>query len=65
MRWINFITPGFDGYDERRGDYQGTIHDISKMLEKLLIFLKIKDNIILLGHSMGSYICYYFASKNK
>jgi len=21
LRWINFITPGFDGHDERRGNY--------------------------------------------
>lgn len=35
-RWINFIVPGYDGIDERRGNYQGTYKDIVKMIKKLL-----------------------------
>jgi len=23
-RWVNLTTPGFDGEDERRGDYNGS-----------------------------------------
>lgn len=27
-RWINLVVPGFDGKDERRGNYQGTGEDL-------------------------------------
>lgn len=60
IRWINFFIPGFDGEDERRGDYKGTLEDLCLMLIKLLNNLKL-NKVILLGHSLGSFIVYRFA----
>jgi hypothetical protein len=31
-RWINFIYPGYDGEDERRGDFDGSLEHMSQML---------------------------------
>jgi surfactin synthase thioesterase subunit len=62
VRWINFIVPGFDGADERRGSYKGTLSDIIELIFLLLRDgLRSQNKVVLLGHSMGSYICYAFA----
>lgn len=36
IRWINLIVPGFDGQDERRGNYKGDVEDLSKMIVLIL-----------------------------
>lgn len=36
IRWINFVVPGFDGLDERRGNYSGSIEDLSKLIMLIL-----------------------------
>jgi pimeloyl-ACP methyl ester carboxylesterase len=59
MRWLNIIVPGFDKIDERRGDYSGSLNDISKLISMLIEKLRIKK-VIVLGHSMGSYIANKF-----
>ena len=52
-RWINFIVPGFDGLDERRGNYSGSVQDISKLITMVLNELRVAQ-VVLCGHSMGS-----------
>ena len=60
-RWINVVVPGFDDIDERRGDYSGSIYDISRLLDRLMERLGF-GQVVLLGHSMGSYISNAFSS---
>lgn len=39
-RWINFLPPGSDNEDERRGEnYWGNIKDTSNLILRLLNFL--------------------------
>lgn len=52
-RWINFIVPGFDGLDERRGNYTGSVQDISRLITLVLDRLKVAQ-VVVCGHSMGS-----------
>ena len=33
---INFILPGFDGLDERRGNYSGSAEDLGKLIVLIL-----------------------------
>jgi len=40
-RWINFCFPGYDGADERRGNYTGGAKDVSDLLEELLNHLDV------------------------
>jgi hypothetical protein len=35
-RWVNFIIPGFDGEDERRGGYDGSAAHLSQLIIKLI-----------------------------
>ena len=56
------ILPGFDGEDERRGDYNGSCEHFSQLILKLLAHLKI-PKIILCAHSMGSIFSSYFITK--
>lgn len=58
-RWINFVVPGFDGEDERRGTYNGSMRDLSELLVRLLKKLGV-PKIIFVGHSMGSIYMTYF-----
>lgn len=53
--WINYILPGLDGYDERRGDFKGNPKDHCEMIVKLLDRLKI-EKIILICHSFGFWV---------
>jgi pimeloyl-ACP methyl ester carboxylesterase len=62
IRWLNIIVPGFDNEDERRGNYSGSIEDICILMKMLLDDLGIKK-VIVLGHSMGSYISNAFVVK--
>lgn len=59
VRWINFVVPGFDGLDERRGNYSGSAEDLSKLIVKVLDERKV-SRIIFIGHSMGSIFGSYF-----
>ena len=60
-RWINFIVPGFDGEDERRGTYNGSVQDISKLITLVLNELNVPQ-VVLCGHSMGSIFFGYLFS---
>jgi hypothetical protein len=53
VRWINVATPGFDGEDERRGNYMGTYPDIKKAVINLIKSLELK-RVIILAHSFGT-----------
>lgn len=35
-RWVNIVLPGFDGIDERRGNYRGTLDDIMELILRLM-----------------------------
>lgn len=59
VRWINFVIPGFDGLDERRGNYLGTAEDLSRLIILVLEQRKV-DKIIFCGHSLGSIFASYF-----
>jgi pimeloyl-ACP methyl ester carboxylesterase len=61
-RWINLILPGFDGKDERRGDYNGSAEHISQLILMIMKHLKI-GKIIFCGHSLGSIFGAYFLTK--
>lgn len=61
-RWINFSLPGFDGVDERRGNYSGSVNDVSDLLEELLNHLNIKE-FVFLGHSFGGFVRNYYSLK--
>jgi len=62
VRWINFIIPGFDGLDERRGNYSGSAEDLSKLIVKILSDRKV-SKIIYIGHSMGSIFASFFINR--
>lgn len=62
FRWINFIIPGFDGLDERRGNYSGSAEDLSKLIMKILHERKV-SKIIYIGHSMGSIFASFFINR--
>lgn len=59
VRWINFILPGFDGLDERRGNYSGSAEDLGKLIVLILETRK-ASKLIYCGHSMGSIYASYF-----
>jgi pimeloyl-ACP methyl ester carboxylesterase len=61
-RWVNVIIPGFDGQDERRANYTGSIQDFSQLLIMLLHHLQV-SRIIYVGHSLGSILAGYFINK--
>jgi U1 small nuclear ribonucleoprotein C len=63
LRWINFVVPGFDGLDERRGNYSGSAEDLTKLIVAVLEELKI-SKIIYVAHSMGSIFGSYFITKH-
>jgi pimeloyl-ACP methyl ester carboxylesterase len=58
-RWVNLTIPGFDGEDERRGDYDGSVEHFSRLIIKLLGVLKVKK-VLLCAHSLGSIFSTYF-----
>ncbi|KRX00383.1 hypothetical protein PPERSA_03604 [Pseudocohnilembus persalinus] len=62
IRWINFVVPGYDGEDERRGEYLGEFNQILEMMKKLIDFLQL-EKIFLLQHSTGSIIGLLFQDK--
>jgi pimeloyl-ACP methyl ester carboxylesterase len=47
------VVPGFDGEDERRGNYTASIQDLSSLIIKLMRKRSV-DRIVFCGHSMGS-----------
>lgn len=59
VRLINFILPGFDGLDERRGNYSGSAEDLGKLIVLILETRK-ASKLIYCGHSMGSIYASYF-----
>jgi U1 small nuclear ribonucleoprotein C len=63
LRWINFVVPGFDGLDERRGNYTGSAEDLSKLIVAVLEQRRV-SKIVYVGHSMGSIFGGYFISKH-
>lgn len=60
-RWINLTVPGFDGMDERRGTYSGSMRDLSILIVRLMENRGVKK-IIYCGHSMGNIFMSYFAT---
>jgi pimeloyl-ACP methyl ester carboxylesterase len=54
VRWINFVIPGFDDLDERRGDYSGSVQDFCKLIILILKKRGVKE-FIYCGFSGGSY----------
>ena len=60
-RFVNFFIPGFDNETEMRGNYSGSVNDLSLLLIRLLDHLKI-DKFVLLFHSLGGYFSYYFSN---
>jgi U1 small nuclear ribonucleoprotein C len=64
LRWINFVVPGFDGLDERRGNYSGSADDLSRLIMAVLNERKVQK-IIYVGHSMGSLFGGYFINKHS
>ena len=60
-RWINLVVPGFDGDDERRGNYSGSMKDFSELIVRLMNKLQLK-RIVFCGHSMGSIFMTYFVT---
>ena len=55
---MNFSYPGFDGEDERRGSYEGTVDDVVKLVEMVLNRRKI-GKIIIFGHFFGTWFSNY------
>jgi hypothetical protein len=53
VRWLNFLTPGFDGIDERRGDYSGSVQDLCKLIVLVLQKRGVKE-FVFCGFSGGS-----------
>jgi pimeloyl-ACP methyl ester carboxylesterase len=54
--WINFILPGLDGSDEKRGkNFKGTAKDHCELIVRLLDRLKI-EKVILCCHSFGFWV---------
>lgn len=62
VRWVNFAIPGFDGEDERRGNYVGDYPALLDLIIKLKQKLKIK-RMIICGHSYGSSIAFNLRDK--
>lgn len=62
VRWINFVVPGFDGLDERRGNYTGSAEDLGKLIVMVLEDRKV-TRLVYCGHSMGSIFASYFINK--
>ena len=62
-RWVNLTTPGFDGEDERRGNYNGSSADFAQLILRLLKYLKV-TKVILCAHSLGSIYSSYFISRH-
>jgi pimeloyl-ACP methyl ester carboxylesterase len=60
-RWINFIYPGYDGEDERRGDFDGSLEHMSQMLIAMVESRGI-EKFVFCGHSMGSMFMAYFVT---
>jgi pimeloyl-ACP methyl ester carboxylesterase len=56
---VNLIVPGFDGEDERRGDYDGSAAHLSQLIIKLMKALHVQKAIFC-AHSLGSMFCSYF-----
>lgn len=60
-----FIIERF-GYGESSNvNFKRSLEQISKEMEVVLQYLKINDNIILIGHSLGTFISIEFAKKHK
>lgn len=58
-RWVNLVVPGFDGEDERRGNYTGSMKDFSELIVRLMGKLGVAK-LVLCFHSMGSiYMCHF------
>lgn len=54
------------GYGESSNvNYKRSLEQISREMEVILQYLKINDNIILIGHSLGAFISVEFAKKHK
>lgn len=63
FRIINFFVPGFDNNrEDDRGDYSGSMEDISLLIIRLLDHFRIKK-VIFLIHSMGGYLIFYFCQR--
>ena len=62
-RWVNIVLPGFDGKDERRGDYKGTMEDVLKLILKVMEKLGI-EKVVCCGHSMGSFVFSIFLNQH-
>ncbi|KAL4510344.1 hypothetical protein ABPG72_008234 [Tetrahymena utriculariae] len=58
-RWINYAYPGYDGFDDNRGSFKGTVREQCQLIAELLDYLEI-GQIIFLGHSFGGYYRNYF-----
>lgn len=60
-----FVIERF-GYGESSNvNFKRSLEQISKEMEVVLQYLKINDNIILIGHSLGTFISIEFAKKHK
>lgn len=64
MRWINLVVPGFDGLDERRGNYSGSSQDFAKLICMILQAKNI-TKVIVCAHSFGTIISTYFISQYR
>lgn len=53
--------PGFDGHDERRGTYDGSLRDLSELIVRMIKKLNI-EKFVFCGHSMGSIFMSYFVT---
>lgn len=53
IRWINFVIPGYDGINEKRGTYNGSMDNICTLVYKILISRGVKKAIFC-GHSGGT-----------
>lgn len=53
QRWINFVIPGFDSFNEKRGTYNSSMNDVGQLIIKILLSRKVKKAIYC-GHSNGT-----------
>jgi pimeloyl-ACP methyl ester carboxylesterase len=60
-RWINMMIPGFDGEDERRGTYDGTLKGFENLFFRLAKSLKLK-RVVICAHSFGTTVGFHLAS---
>ena len=60
-RWINLTIPGYDGEDERRGTYDGSLRHMSELIIRLMKSRGV-PKIVFCGHSMGSMVMIHFAT---